>query len=657
MEDMQSIFMAEANEIMADLERGLLKLEADPANKEAIASVFRSMHTLKGSAGMFGLVAVHQLTHQLETVYEAIRNGQRDLSTEILRVTFASLDHLNKLLADRTGENSSLKEAQSTLLGEIETLLGPDAIAHTSASEVEGERPLCLYYVHFAPRENVLANGTNTLYLVDDLLALGSGTSLPYFHSLPLFDRIAPSVNHTCFEILVQTARPEAEIREVFLFVEAESELEIKVLPIVPVAFTAELRERLWKGHLATGPRGSEALMAVLAPKTEQRMEKPIQPSTVQPAQNTGPSIRVASERLDELMNLSLHSGTTDSGELTAISENVEKITRRLRDNAFSMSLVPIESLVVRFQRLVRDLSKELNKDVVFIAEGADTEIDKSIIEKLTDPLLHLLRNSMDHGIEAPEVRARNGKPKQGTVKLKAYYAGAKVAIEIQDDGAGIDLVKVKEKAIANGLLDPQAEPTEKEILDLIFLAGFSTAEKVTGVSGRGVGMDVVRRNISDIRGEVDVSTVEGKGTTFTIKLPLTLSIIDGLLVRIGATDFLLPLLAVNKCYEVETHLLRDADNGWLTLEGARTPFLLLRDNFEIDEAEPELSQVINVAHKGKHVGLAVDRIIGEYQAVLKPLGEQYKKQDEFSGATILGDGSVALVVDTDRLIDRLVEN
>jgi two-component system chemotaxis sensor kinase CheA len=320
------------------------------------------------------------------------------------------------------------------------------------------------------------------------------------------------------------------------------------------------------------------------------------------------------------------------------------------------MSMVPIETLVVRFQRLVRDLSKELGKAVVLETEGTDTRIDRSIIEQLTDPLLHILRNALDHGLEKPEDRVGKGKTVQGTITMRSYSAGANVIIEISDDGAGIDLARVRAKAVAQGLIAEDAQLAEADLIDLIFRPGFSTAEKVSGVSGRGVGMDVVRRNITDIRGDVRVSTRAGEGTTFTIRLPLTLSIIDGLLVRVGTTDLILPLSSVSKCFEVNTAELGANENQWTVLDGARTPYFMLRRDMDHALPPPELSQLIRIPYGNGQVGLVVDRIVGEYQAVLKPLGELHRNDDEYSGATILGDGSVALVVDPHRMIHKRIE-
>ena len=674
-EDLNSIFLSEASELMADLEKGLLNLETDPANEEAINKVFRAMHTLKGSAGMFGFDAVSAITHEIETIYDSIRNKEKRLTPEILRVTFETLDHLPKLFSDPKLSDALVQQRQTELLAEIHTLL---LHVGSDTSKAEVAQPATLeprwYYILFAPNENILRNGTNTLYLIDDLLTMGSGLALPYF-KLPALDKLDPQLNYNGFEILLQTTKPESEMRDVFMFVDTECVLEIKPVPS-HVAVTEELMQQIRQAHKLDSPSGYDKLLAVLAPEpkhgtskktAKEKITEAVQAKAVQTqGAKAGSSIRIGTERIDELMNLvselvttqarlTMFSGHNQSSELSTISENVEKITRRLRDNAFTMSLIPIESLVVRFQRLVRDLSKELHKDIVFKTEGTDTEIDKSIVEKLTDPLLHILRNSLDHGIEMPAEREKNKKPSQGTLLLKAYHSGANVVIEITDDGAGLNLQKIKQKAISKGLIAADAELSEKEIVNLIFLPGFSTAEKVTGVSGRGVGMDVVSRNIADIRGDIEVTTKENHGTTFRIRLPLMLSIFDGLLVRIGETDFILPLSSVDKCYEVETKSLLETFNQWVTLEGQRTPFIYLRKNFNINHGAPSQSQVIKMNYEGYSVGLTVDKIIGEYQAVLKPLGKFYRDQDEFSGATILGDGSVALVIDPYRLVKKLV--
>ena len=378
-------------------------------------------------------------------------------------------------------------------------------------------------------------------------------------------------------------------------------------------------------------------------------------------------SIRVSSDKLDSLMNLvselvttqarlslfAEHSGNT---ELLTIAENVQKLTRQLRDNAFDIVLVPIDTMLTRFQRLVRDLSKGLNKNVVFVAEGAETELDKTIIETLTDPLLHILRNCIDHGIESPEERKILGKPEQGTILLKAYYSGTNVHIKITDDGSGIDPEKIRSKAIQKGLISKDASLSGREIFDLLFIPGFSTAENVTDVSGRGVGMDVVKRKLAEVRGEVEIDSEINVGTTITFKLPLTLSIIDGLLVKIANNHYIIPLSVVGKIYSTDHESVVNKFNNLIILDGERLPFYYLREEFNLPENDQVNEQIVLISYEDKKIGIVVDDVIGEYQAVLRTLGKMFKNQEIISGATILGDGTVALVMDTNKMILQFSE-
>ncbi len=663
-EKLQDIFLAEAQELIVDIEKALLILESDLHSKDGISAIFRSMHTLKGAAGMFGFKEVNDITHHLETIYQDIRDAKREMNEVILRTTFKTLDHLRILLGNDSFNPAEVDSNHESLLVTIKEL--GDAVTITSngqSKEVEKTKEESTYYIYLLPNANILKNGTNPLYLVDDLLALGHGISLPFFNTLPELNSVESDISYIGFEVILSTDKNEADIQGVFIFAEDQCTIIIKKIADGNSLKDISEEELLWTKRTELSPLGFDSIQASLAKKNINK--KILAEGARGKASQKASNVRVSAERLDELMNLvselvttqarlALFSTLNTSVELESISENIEKITRRLRDTAFTMSLVPLDSIVVRFQRLVSDLSKELNKEIDFKAEGMDTKIDKFIIEKLTDPLLHLLRNSIDHGIEMPEARKAKGKSPKGTVLLKSYYSGASVVIEISDDGAGINLEKVKAKAISSGLIDPNAVLSEQELIDLIFVPGFSTAAQVTGVSGRGVGMDVVKRNIGDIRGEISVTTKPGAGSTFVIKLPLTLSILDGLLVKIGNTDFILPLSSVVKCYEVETKLLQTTFNQWITLEGKRTPFIFLRDEFNITDEVPALSQIINVPYNNSIVGLAVDKIEGEYQAVLKPLGPYYQGRDEFSGATILGNGTVALVLDSNKLIRKL---
>jgi two-component system, chemotaxis family, sensor kinase CheA len=652
-------FLAEANELIIDIERALLELERGADAQENISAIFRAMHTLKGASGMFGFDLVQKLTHHLESIYQDIRDGRRSTEPAITKITFKTLDQLRLIL--NAPANTQAPDGFDDLL-QVITELGTDnttkATSTVSSVKPKGDKT---YYINFAPHQDVIRNGTNPLYLIDDLVALGTSVALPYFRELPVLHALKEDNCHLAFEVILATDRSVEEIQTVFLFVDGSCELEVKLIADENLIREFSNDTSPFKTREFGCAFGFDSVKKILEKKHAKRVTE----AANKALKTKGGHIRVNAEHLDELMNLvselvttqarlSLFANMNSTGELSGISENIEKITRRLRDNAFTMSLVPFDAIQVRFQRLVSELAKELKKSVVFVTEGMDTKIDKSISEKLTDPILHILRNCIDHGIETPEERIVKGKPEQGTISLKSFYSGSSVVIEIADDGKGLNLAIIKEKAISRGLIANDAQLSEKELIDLIFLPGFSTAAQVTDVSGRGVGMDVVRRNIADVRGEVEVSSVAEQGTKFTIKLPLTLFILDGLLVKIGTTDFVLPLSAVVKCHEVPTTRLEESFNNWLTLDGYRTPFIYLRDSFGITGNKPVYSQIINVPFNGKFVGLAVDHIVGEYQAVLKPLGNFYGDQDEFSGATILGDGSVALVLDTTRVIKKL---
>jgi two-component system chemotaxis sensor kinase CheA len=661
MENLTSVFVGEATELLQDLEKALLQLEKDKGNKVGISEVFRIMHSLKGAANMFGFEAINDLTHNLESIYQSIRDQGTPLTLGIFNTTLVCLDHLRALLANPSLNDPALRNVHERLIGEIRQLShGTNLHPLIKTDGGEPAASDATYYISFRPFQDILQNGTNTIYLVDELLTLGKGISLPYFESLPQWKDVDPGASYTHFEIVLSTDKPEQQLRDVFIFVEDEADIEILKLADTNL-LNEESKDRLVLALNHKSRFGESRVRELLVPNQK---KSAFEANTNQATKNVS-NVRVSSERLDELMSLvselvttqgslSLLAQKSNSSEMTAVAETVEKLTRRLRDNAFSMSLIPIENLIVRFQRLVRDMSKQLGKEVNFITAGTETEIDKSIIEKLADPIMHLIRNALDHGVESPEDRLRKGKARQGTILFKAYYSGANVIIEIQDDGAGINFQKVRQKAIEKNLISPEIELSEKEIVNLIFLPGFSTSDTITDVSGRGVGMDVVRRNIAAIRGEIDVDSRPGYGSTFTLKLPLTLSIIDGLLVKIGDADFVLPLSSVEKCYEVESSELADHYNHWITLDGERTPYFFLRNNFSSPGTAPQHSQIIKISSTLGQIGLVVDKIIGDHQAVLKPLGQPYKEQEEFSGATILGDGTVALVIDPLKLIHKL---
>jgi two-component system chemotaxis sensor kinase CheA len=377
-------------------------------------------------------------------------------------------------------------------------------------------------------------------------------------------------------------------------------------------------------------------------------------------------SIRVAAEKLDSLVDLvgelvivqaqiSQLSLEREDAILKRLAEDLERLSDELRDSALSVRMLPIGTSFSKFRRLVRDLSGELGKEIQLTTAGADTELDKTVIERLADPLVHLLRNSIDHGVEFPEDRAAAGKPKTATIHLAAEHAGGEVLIRILDDGRGIDPDVIREKALERGIIAPDAELSRSDILNLIFEPGFSTAKQVTSVSGRGVGMDVVKRAIDALRGRIVINSTLGKGTEITIKLPLTLAIIDGLQVLVGDEHYVVPLTVVEECVELRAKDEQDSDGRILYLRGEIVPYVQLRECFDIEADRPEIEQVVIVGLEGRRVGIVVDKVIGEHQTVIKSLGKIYKDVDGISGATIKGDGSIALILDVPGLMRRVI--
>ncbi len=694
MEEMKATYIQEANELLENLESSLLSLEDNPNDTSNIEQVFRVMHTLKGNSSMFGLSKIAEFVHDLETIYDKIRQGEMELTKEILNTTLASFDHLNLIIIDSDLEDEKNKENHVVLIHKIHGLIQgstvsqavvvPSEIAENTNTTVIPDNVLRTYYVHFEPKTEFFLDGSNPLILVAELCQLGKYLVVPHFHKVTSIDDFNPTSCITFWEIYIESGGAKDKIDEVFVFAESNAKIEVVELTSSDLISNKEFAEKVQEIKFKDQLIDREVLFELAA-----RLGKSIVPDLpILPAidanellaesKNTQKSetkekvvssIRVSSDKLDELMNLvselvttqaslTLYNQKNETPELELISENIEKLSRRLRDIAFGMTLVPINNMFSRFQRLVRDVSMALNKEVQFVTEGGETELDKSIIETLTDPLMHIIRNSLDHGLELPDVRERLGKPRKGTVKLKAFYSGISVYIQIIDDGKGIDVNVIREKAVSKGFIKSDDVLTDKEVFDFIFYPGFSTAAVVTDISGRGVGMDVVKRNISELKGSIVVESQVNIGTTLTIKLPLSLSIIDGLLVDVANVYYIIPLSVVDKCYEVDNFEMMNNFNQLLVLDEKQVPFINVRREFGYEEmSNSEKSQIIVVSDADRRVGISVDHIVGEYQAVVKPIGKYYRNQDFISGATILGDGSIALVMDTHKIIDLYTEH
>ena len=662
----QQKFIDSAIDLIADLENSLLVLENNPNDAGCIESVFRAMHTLKGTSGMFGFDKIGEITHQLETIYDFVRDNHILLSLDIINLTLYSVDHIKALLQDVGLTNETNVKNHQLLMKNINNIIA-DAERSCNTEQPEpveeqkkivNEKDLKTYYILLEPDEDLAERGVSLQSIFDELTLMGECKTFPYPNS-------KTGKFYLLWEIYLITAEPLNNVDGAFIFV--QDQYKIHLLAEKSLFARNEFNTFIEEQSKQQEPINLDELkdfifnldnnISVAQTKSQLNQRTTIDTKTS--------SIKVASGKLDNLMNLVSELITTQA-ELSLIAsrlkdpalvgnvEKIEKLSRQLRDNALNVRLVPLDMLLVQFKRLVRDLSSELKKDIDFIVQGSSTELDKTIIDCLADPIMHIIRNSIDHGIETAEERKRKGKLAKGMLYFNAYYSGVNVVIEIKDDGAGIDLEKIRETAIRKGFIAKDQILTDKELLNLIFISGFSTSEKVSEVSGRGVGLDVVNQKINALRGEIEINTKINEGTSFTIKLPLTLSIVDALLVKVDEEHFLIPLSVVEECAETNHNQIINASNNRIVVSGNLLPFVYLRSEFEITENCPTIERIIVAKHEGNKIGIVVDRIVGEHQAVLKPLGEMFKNQNIVSGGSILGDGNVALVLDTNRLIKQI---
>jgi len=656
-------FVEESLDNINDLEEALLLLEKDTRNHEIIERIFRAMHSLKGGGAMFGFNDLSEFTHHLETIFDLVRNDKLSVDNKIISLTFEAIDHIKHLLdrGDLT-DPSEIKE-QKDFIARVQQVSETDQDVSKEVDEtpVIGDDGSNTYLINLKPNAEILRNGTNPFYLLDDLHAMGSAQVLAFSSKVPVLSELDPVGNYIEWQVVLNTSESVNDIKDVFIFVEDECTIDITKLSAGNLLENEEVKRVILDAvgkQVALLPDQLKSL----ASSTVTEQGKSETKKKVQLKEHKISSIRVSSTKIDELVNLvselvtiqaqlNLYAEKDGNPGILSLAENIQKLSRQLRDNAFEISLIPLQSELMRFQRLVRDLSKELDKDIDFVIEGGDIELDKNIIEHLTDPLLHIIRNSVDHGIELPEERIKAGKSPKGTIIFKAFYSGASVIVKVLDDGRGIDPNQIVKKAISKGLIDKNVELSKKEIFDLVFLSGFSTKEQVSDVSGRGVGMDVVKKKIGEIRGEVSLDSDVGMGTTLTLELPLTLSIIDGLLVKVAESQYVIPIANIEKIHAMDSVKFGSTFNHVVTIEENQFPFIDLRETFNETVNNDGSQQLILVKYEDRKVGLMVDQVIGEYQTVVKAMGRFLKKQETISGASIMGDGTISMVIDTNRLI------
>ncbi len=682
-------YIEEVNDLLNDMEGSILNLEQNPSSQDEVNQVFRVMHTIKGTSAMYDFKTVETITHDVESIYSKIRDNQGTVSKEVSTMTLECVDLLRHLLNQPEEGDDKLVDEFLARLAILDGKKPKSATADTQQGDAEQPQSATTYYIKFEPEADITNRGINIKGILKNIEDLGSGTILT--RSWP-DDQATNGKFYMYWEALIATTTPPNELSETFIFV--HDEVTITKIADFDLFKFDDFKEQIAIYQTTDTPIDTDELMALAmlfqsqTPEPEPQTHEP-EPQThvpepqphdpnsateqkiiaksIEATDTKNSSIKVDSEKLDELMNLVSEFVNTkaemlllaekyDIPELHDICEKVDKLSNKLKDNALSIRLVPIESLILRFQRLVRDLSKELGKQIDFVTEGTDTELDKTIIDNLAVPLMHIIRNSIDHGIESVERRRELKKPDHGIIKFTAFYSGNNVFIQVQDDGAGMNPVDLRQKAIEKGFIKPTDHLTNRQLYDLVFLPGFSTAQKITGISGRGVGMDAVKQNILKLRGEIEMDSEVDLGTITTIKLPLTLSIVDALLVSVADTLFLIPVYIIDSC----THIRKeefDSGHGRIIHEGEPTPVIDLRKELNMGGTTPDEATAVMVKHKDSRVGLILDKVHGEHQAVLKPLGKYFNNQEYLSGGSILGDGSIALVLDTNKLIRQLTKN
>lgn len=683
-DELVQVFLDESEDEIRELEAGLIKLEEDQDDESTINRVFRAAHTIKGSAGLVGFDEVSNFTHNIENILDRIRNKDLRITKKLISNLLSAVDLLKRMItASAEGEDLDRTEIENTTLT-LKRFMGADRPVegiHQPRSKEQAEEKERVLCVSLRFRPDILSTGQDPLMLLRELSDNGSIIETRAFTGgIPDFYNLNPTVCYTWWEVILRTERPLSDIQNIFLFVVDENDILIEdvssqykegvelslaekpigeILVEKGIVKTTDIEEVL-KDRKTTGEalveKGKVPREIVEKMALAQSQSRKIAKSS---------TIRVDTDKLDKLVNLvgemvisvaqmsQLASEVDDnnaSRSLQGASSALERISRELQEQVMRVRMVPVEGTFNRFRRVVRDLSFEMGKKIEIKMSGTDTELDKNVIEQIGDPLKHMIRNSIDHGIESPEERKRLGKPVEGTIWLKAFQREGNIFIEISDDGKGINKEKVLAKAIDKGLAEPGRAYSDKEIFEMLFTPGLSTSEKVSEISGRGVGMDVVRKNIEDLHGSIEIISEQGKGSTFRVKLPLTLAIIDGMMVRVGNEVLTIPLSVIDKSVRPSKAEIKTVEGrGELVdIRGIYIPLVRIYELFDIpsEKTDPTDALVVVLQSTESRFGVLVDDVLGQTQAVIKSIDKNFRKIEGTSGATILGNGKVSLILD-----------
>ena len=685
-------FFEESFEALDSMESALLKLDIGAPDKELINTIFRVAHSIKGGSATFGFSEIASFTHSLETLLDELRSGNMQVSVAMSDLLLKSVDVLRAMLRAVQGKQPIDAQRVSDLQFDLELMIAqknsavtavaasaaaPVTAATPAAAAAAGAGPSAAYtgkrwQISFRPYRELFARGNDPLRMMRELAELGELIVSVDTVALPPLSHLVPSECHLAWTLELCGEVREEAIRQVFEWAEGDCELLIAELndgsadtthPRATADADTVIADAILSAPAARSAAKAEAPRTDAAPRADARGEGQV--ATI----GDSGSIRVSVEKIDELMNtvgelvitqamlsqLGMMIEGATAEKLRAGLAQLERNMRELQESVMRVRMLPISFVFSRFPRMVRDLAQRLGKQIELKLTGEQTELDKTVLEKIGDPLVHLVRNSIDHGIEAPEVRVAAGKPAFGTVHLDACHRGGNIAVEVTDDGAGLDKERIVTKARARGLVGANDQLSDEQIHELIFLPGFSTAEKTTDVSGRGVGMDVVRRNVKELGGKVELRTERGKGSRFVITLPLTLAIVDGQSVAVGSETYIVPLISIVESMQLKSsNVSRLSGRGEVfSFRGDYLPIIRLHDLYGVEPRTRNLHEglVVVAEGEGRRVGLFVDDLLGQQQVVIKSLEANYGHVEGVSGATILGDGAVALILDVPEII------
>ncbi len=657
-------YFEESFELLDQMEASFLEIQEESFDRDLIDCIFRAAHSIKGGAGTFGFQEINEFTHLCETLLDEVRSGTRELDSTSVNVLLEAVDIVRNMLVARRGGGVAEETSYVSVREELETILGAPAASSSEASDSEVEGG---WQIRFRPHENLFHTGNDPVRIIKDLSRLGELEIEVDDSGVPDFQDLDPECCYLSWRLALRGSVTREQILESFDWVAEDCDLEIEPIDEATGAIDA--------ADPANSPESpaSTPAPAETPPKAEPAAASasPVKKATAPAKRTDAQSIRVGIDKIDDLINMVGELVITQS-MLKQIGENfeidhletlrdklslLERNTRELQESVMRIRMVPISFAFNRFPRLVHDLSQKLGKKIDLELQGEQTELDKTVMEKTSDPLVHLVRNGIDHGIETPEERVAAGKPETGILKLNAYHEGGNIVIEISDDGAGLNREKIVARALSQGLLsEAEADSIgEDGVADLIFHPGFSTADEVSDISGRGVGMDVVRRNMASIGGTIQLKSREGHGSIFTIRLPLTLAILDGQTIRVGRENFILPLVSICESIQVKSDdVNRIAGKAEVfRLRDEYLPIIRLYRIFDVVPQRTALSAgLIEVVESDRQkVGLFVDELLNQQQVVIKSLETNFKRVDGISGATILGDGTVALILDVAGLV------